>query len=396
MKKYSYYITLLTLLAGMLACNFNTALLSPGGVTPPAVPTGTPAATATTVETTSTSAATATLEVVQPTVATVSDGKLDPCIMLTTAQAEAVLGEPAAPPKILNGSCVYSNANDGLYMVNIAAAQDKETSGILQGQAMLIMFSGNKVSDDLTNRLRSLSEAQDFKGFFSELVAASKGSQTMTAKLFTGGGNDLVYWAWINAPPRRQGAFVAVRKNTLININVVLADTADGNNLVKSLNSLAGEAFSKLPEKFSIPQPETTATVESPVVSEATPTLVVEQPAAAPQTNPTPVPTGIAPPTLVSPADGTVFDVFPRNTTLEWKPVVGATSYLVEIMACSSSNKSNCFSHPMIEQTSRETDKTTYSFNFVGAQPGKWRVTAIGTDGKLGIPSGWWTFSYSK
>jgi hypothetical protein len=396
MKKYSSIVPLLTLLAGMLACNFNPSLLSQGVVTPPAKPTGTPAVVGTTVEKTPTVTTPEATEEPQSTTTAASDGKLDPCIMLTASQAETILGEPAAPAKNVNGSCVYSNAKDGLYMVNIAAAQDKDTSGILQGQGMLIMFSGNKVSDDFTNKLRSLSDAQDFKGFFSELVAASNGSQTMTAKLFTGGGNDLVYWAWINAPPRRQGAFVAVRKNTLININVVLADTADGNSLVKSLNSLAGDAFSKLPEKFSVAQPSVAATVESPAASEATPTLVVEQPAAAPQTNPTPVPTGIAPPVLVSPADGTVFDVYPRITTLEWKPAFGATRYLVEIMACSSSNKSNCFSHPMIEQTTRETAETTYKFNFVGAQPGKWRVTAIGTDGKLGIPSGWWTFSYSK
>jgi hypothetical protein len=281
-------------------------------------------------------------------------------------------------------------------MINIAAAQDKETAGILQGQAVLTMFTGNKVSDDFTNKVRALSDAQDFKGFFSELAAAAKGSQTMTAKLFTGGGNDLVYWAWINAPPRRQGAFVAVRKNTLININVVLPDSADGNALVKSLNSLAGEAYSKLPEKFSSAQPEITKTVESSITVEATPTMVPETPVSAAQSNPTPVPTGIAPPVLVSPADGTTFDIYPRNTTLEWEPVLGATRYLVEIMACSSSNKSNCFSHPMIEQSSRETADTSYTFNFVGAQPGKWRVTAIGADGKLGIPSVWWTFSYSK
>jgi hypothetical protein len=383
------------IMAIILACNFDSSLLAGNPPATPTVPNKVPTAEEKQAEITPTEAIIKGPDATE-TPTGEADGKLDPCTLLSAAQAEAVLGEPAAPSKNMNGSCVYSNAKDGLYMINIAAAQDKETAGILQGQAMLIMFTGNKVSEDFTNKIRALSDAQDYKGFFSELVAVSKGSQTMITKLFTGGGNDLAYWAWINAPPRRQGAFVAVRKNTLININVVLPDSADGNALVKSLNSLAGEAFMKLPEKFSSAQPEATKTSESSSAVEATPTLVPETPVSAVQSNPTPVSTGIAPPTLVSPADGTTFDIYPRNTTLKWQPVLGATRYLVEIMACSSSNKSNCFSHPMIEQSSRETADTSYTFNFVGAQPGKWRVTAIGTDGKLGIPSGWWTFSYSK
>jgi hypothetical protein len=395
MKKFSRGFICMIIMAMILACNFNSSLLT-GSL--PATPTVSTRSASTE---TKPKEATPTALVTKEPQATNSptneaDGKFDPCTLLSVEQAEAILGEPAAPSKNVNGSCVYSNAKDGLYMINIAAAQDKETAGILQGQAMLIMFTGNKVSEDFTDKIRALSDAQDFKGFFSELTAAAKGSQTMTAKLFTGGGNDLVYWAWINAPPRRQGAFVAVRKNTLVNINVVLPDSADGNALVKSLNSLAGEAFSKLPEKFSSAQPDATKTVVSSSAVDSTPTLVPESPASEPQSTPTMIPTGIAPPVLVSPADGTVLNDYPRNTTLEWEPVLGAERYLVEIMACSSSNKSNCFSHPMIEKTSRETTETTYAFNFVGAQPGKWRVTAIGTDGKLGIPSDWWTFSYSK
>ena len=94
--------------------------------------------------------------------------------------------------------------------------------------------------------------------------------------------------------------------------------------------------------------------------------------------------------------DGSEFEIYPRVTSLKWKAVDGAVGYLVEIMACSSSNPANCFSHPMIEQTTRETTETEYTFNFIGAQPGKWRVMAVDSTGKPGMPSGWWAFSYKK
>ncbi len=408
MKKHSFFFPIFFLILSALACNFDSSLIT--GQMPPATSApviATPASTqeeetVSTEEVAGTEEVAETEEVVETEEVSVltpteeNDGKLDPCTLLTAKQAESILGEPVSPAEVKNGSCVYSNAKDKLFMINIAAAQDKDAVGILQGQALLLMFTGNPVSDELKNTLKILSDNLDYKGFFTQLAAAAKGSPVMTAKLFTGGGNDLVYWAWISAPPRRQGAFVAVRKNTLININVVLADSADGNALVKSLNSLAGEAFARLPEKFSSSQKDATITTESLGAENVTITVVPETPVPAAQSNPTPVPTGIAPPVLVSPADGTTFDIYPRTTTLEWKPVLGATRYLVDIMACSSSNTSNCFSHPMIEQSSRETVETSYTFNFIGAQPGKWRVTAIGADGKLGIPSSWWTFTYSK
>ena len=403
MKKYSHFIPLSFLILAMLACNFDSSLVTgqlPPATAAPAITPSVPAPeeeTAQTEEVAETEEAAEKEEVPVLTPTDEGAGKLDPCTLITAEQAEAILGEPVTPAEVKNGSCVFSNAKDKLYMVNIAAAQEKETAGILQGQAILLMFTGNAVSDDLTSKLKTLSDEQNYKGFFTELAAASKGSQVMTAKLFTGGGHDLVYWAWINAPPRRQGAFVAVRKNTLMNINVVLPDSVNSSDMLKMLNTLAGDAFTKLPEEFSIGQSDMVTTQSSTAAAEATPTLVTGTTTGqSPAATPTRVPEGLSAPILQSPASGSEFDIYPRVTTLKWQPVDGAARYLVEIMACSSSNTANCFSHPMIEQTTRETTETEYIFNFIGAQPGKWRVMAIDSSGKTGVPSDWWTFTYKK
>ena len=34
-----------------------------------------------------------------------------------STEAEAILAEPASPPKPINGACTFSNAKDSLYMV---------------------------------------------------------------------------------------------------------------------------------------------------------------------------------------------------------------------------------------------------------------------------------------
>jgi hypothetical protein len=42
------------------------------------------------------------------------------------------------------------------------------------------------------------------------------------------------------------------------------------------------------------------------------------------------------------------------------------------------------------------TSSTEYFFNWVGAQPGRWRVWAIDASGREGPRTGWWVFVYTR
>lgn len=396
MKSSIRLFSFLIIIATILACNFNTTLLTPR--TPvTAVPI--PSAAATEMTATPSAGEGAPAEQATENVEDEdTDNVLDPCSLITAAEAEAILGEPVSPAKVLNGSCVFTNAKDGIYSLNVATAQKTDTYYILQSQATLLGLSGINIDSATLDKFKAMALSTDFKGFFTELVLTAKGSTIMNARLYKGGGNDLTYWAWIKAAPRQQGAYVAVRGDTLVNINIVTSETQKEADTLKAINDLSGSIFRKLPKEFDSGQPtpstsflmqQTSPTEE--LVSSSTP-----MPANTSSTAPTVVSDGKAAPTLIAPPDGTVSDNFPRTLTLTWSPVPGAASYLVEIMACSNSNPNECFSHPMIEQTTRETTTTSYTFNFIGAQPGKWRVTPLDANRKLGTPSVWWTFKYTK
>ena len=110
----------------------------------------------------------------------------------------------------------------------------------------------------------------------------------------------------------------------------------------------------------------------------------------------------LSPPVQLSPQDNQVFDVFPRNTKLEWDPVAGAISYSVEIESCwnrSHEERSRlpddgeCI-NPSPYEEKFGLHETTYEFFFKGAQPGRWRVWAIDKDRKRGIKSPWRRFIY--
>ena len=90
---------------------------------------------------------------------------------------------------------------------------------------------------------------------------------------------------------------------------------------------------------------------------------------------------------LVSPANNTVFYHYPRNTTLAWKLVAGADSYLVEIQYYSDGW------HNWYNET---VSSALYTFSFIGDQPERWRVTALDGTGAWNDStlSNWWTFDY--
>ena len=96
----------------------------------------------------------------------------------------------------------------------------------------------------------------------------------------------------------------------------------------------------------------------------------------------------IAAPELVAPIAGAKLNMFPRKTVFEWKHVEGAGKY--EIIVEYNDGKWHL-------QKSANTNVTSYTLNFIGKQPGRWRVRAFSkASGKPGIFSEWREFEYLK
>lgn len=99
-----------------------------------------------------------------------------------------------------------------------------------------------------------------------------------------------------------------------------------------------------------------------------------------------------ATPTQLTPLDGTVFSHFPRTTTLTWTEERDAASYWVEVEFCQGPQ---CVDASAVFFRRENTSTTSYSFAFVGAQPGRWRVWAVGRTGLESPKSAWWVFHFT-
>lgn len=107
--------------------------------------------------------------------------------------------------------------------------------------------------------------------------------------------------------------------------------------------------------------------------------------------------TQLAAPQIISPRDNSTFSHYPRTLKLRWRPLSGAVSYNVEIdcLHC-------CAAKKWCTDVGREFKKikalkdTFYKFNFVGSQPGRWRVQGVDVNGKMGKQSPWVNFKFTK
>ena len=110
-------------------------------------------------------------------------------------------------------------------------------------------------------------------------------------------------------------------------------------------------------------------------------------------------------PLLLTPDEGAVMNHYPRKTTVKWEPVIGAASYTVEIQYSDGSDSDvrewlDLGEHLRNFPAARyvppvRISNTSFSFEWIGANPGRWRVWAIDSAGKEGIKTEWRHFRYS-
>ena len=101
-------------------------------------------------------------------------------------------------------------------------------------------------------------------------------------------------------------------------------------------------------------------------------------------------------PALLSPPNGKVFFNFPRVTPLAWQSVAGAASYTVELDCLGCCGAKWCSDMGRTWQLVPNVRTTSHTFNFVGAQPGRWRVWAVAVNGRAGLKTDWREFRYTR
>ncbi|MCC7177358.1 MAG: carboxypeptidase regulatory-like domain-containing protein [Acidobacteria bacterium] len=104
-------------------------------------------------------------------------------------------------------------------------------------------------------------------------------------------------------------------------------------------------------------------------------------------------------PIQTAPLPGAQLSAFPRTTLLEWQAVPGAASYTVEVDFCNGRSPTRECTDPYPlhrDPPMAGITATSYTFTFIGAQPGRWRVFAVDSLGRPGFKSPWRVFVHER
>jgi hypothetical protein len=101
-----------------------------------------------------------------------------------------------------------------------------------------------------------------------------------------------------------------------------------------------------------------------------------------------------SPPKLVAPENDAKLSVYPRLLSFSWQPVAGAVKYLVDVEYFDSGT--NEWKLLPAGSGRIESTLTSATSGFVGAQPGRWRVTPVNALNERGQSSEWRTFIYQN
>ena len=143
-------------------------------------------------------------------------------------------------------------------------------------------------------------------------------------------------------------------------------------------------------------EPTANTLIDAPVTLLRTtfrPAPATSSPLAAAHDADTSEPFSLRQPVQRFPADGAIFQFYPRILDLTWDPVLSAVRYRVEAQFGNGPNRD---SQTWTSMWIRDAAENRLRMSFVGAQWGRWRVWAINANGEESSSSDWSFFYFTR
>lgn len=221
-------LTALLLALAMASCN-----LPAGGSSPTETPPAAPPATA----------PTATTPAATPTAV-----DLDLCSLLTTEEAEPVLGVPVTASSEMGvGGCTYAPTQGFGASLVVSAAQGEDAKAlVLLGLQIAMAFGG---SEELVQAAQSLAEVAPDLPLW-DVVRSTYGlmEELGLAVEIVDQGDGHILWSWSEGGAT--GTLIEVREDTYASVSVIGLDAAQTRSAAEGL---LPQVFARLPTRFSVP-----------------------------------------------------------------------------------------------------------------------------------------------
>ena len=178
---------------------------------------------------------------------------VDPCAFMTTDEATALAGEPAAPPQPLaGGGCIYFDAaatstGVGLYVLPASHAQ-----AFLGQYVPALIVNGVPLDQKLADKLTADTAAGDMPAAVNDLADLTLGLPGYEIKKLDGVGSAAL-WSWHTLDQNQEGVLMAAKPGALVAVILRGAAATQEADAQPAMAAIVSRILASLPDNFTVP-----------------------------------------------------------------------------------------------------------------------------------------------
>ena len=186
-----------------------------------------------------------------PTPASSGQVKLDPCSLMSQAEAEGLLGAKAGKPTLQNGACFFSEAKTRLTVVDVFAFPAAQAQPTFDAHAFLLQGFHVKIDPAALTKLQADSAAGDMVAALSDLANMAIGHGNYRAEKVDGLGS-VALWSWNLVNTRYQAYLLAAKPGALVGIEFVLGASGQEAGTKQAATVIVRRILNGLPANFTV------------------------------------------------------------------------------------------------------------------------------------------------
>ncbi len=176
---------------------------------------------------------------------------LDPCSLMSQAEAEALLGARSAKPTVQNGACLFAEAQARVTVVNVYAYPPEQAQQVFQGHVFLLQGYRVKIDPAALDKLKADSAAGDVVASLNDLADMAVGQSNYRAEKVDGLGRAAL-WSWNAAGTVQQAYLLAAKPGAVAGLELVLSASSQEASTKQAVVEIVRRILAGLPESFTV------------------------------------------------------------------------------------------------------------------------------------------------
>ncbi len=185
--------------------------------------------------------------------------QLDPCSLMSQAEAEGLLGDKVGKATSQDGACAYADAHTRVDAVDFYAYPAAQAELVFEAHLFLLQAMHVKVDPAALAKLQKDSAAGETVAALNDLADMAIGQDNYHAERVDGLGR-VALWSWNAVSTRQQAYLLAARPGAIVGMELVLGTSSSEASTKQAAIAILRRILTGLPDQFTVMGVTPTAT----------------------------------------------------------------------------------------------------------------------------------------